>query len=75
MSMTTVTGSMRHVYAWPEVLEARMPAETLFNLYIFVNAKGGGLIDDFLYALELALPYHQDRVEALGDRAPPVVQP
>jgi hypothetical protein len=27
--------------AWPEVLEARMLAKTLFNVHIFVNAKGG----------------------------------
>lgn len=27
--------------AWPEVLEEKMLAETLFNTYIFVNAKGG----------------------------------
>jgi hypothetical protein len=26
---------------WPDVLDARLLSETLFNLYVFVNAKGG----------------------------------
>ncbi len=62
-----IAKASRECLRWPDLLEARLLSETLFNLYIFVSAKGGsgGGLFRFMFGRFLA--------EAAAIGAPPAV--